>query len=86
VTIGPDLTHKQRQEEKNLREEVERKNREEITEDDVAKLGVDADGTKRCKENYQGCQQRGGGDRHRKRQTTCGEKEDGTTEQEDQRQ
>jgi uncharacterized coiled-coil protein SlyX len=37
VTIGPDLTHKQRQEEKSLREEVERKNREEITEDDVAK-------------------------------------------------
>jgi hypothetical protein len=37
VSIGPDMTHKQRQEEKNMREEVDKKNREEITEDDVAK-------------------------------------------------
>ncbi len=37
VTIGPDMTLKQRQEEKKMREEVERKNREEITKEDEAK-------------------------------------------------
>ncbi len=37
VTIGPDMTVKQRQEEKRMREEVDRKNREELTQEDVAK-------------------------------------------------
>ncbi len=37
VTIGPDMTLKQRQEEKKMREEVERKNKEELTQEDVAK-------------------------------------------------
>jgi hypothetical protein len=48
------MTYKQRQE-KNMREEVDRKNKE-ITEDNVAKnLQVDAGGTQR-RENHQGCQ------------------------------
>ena len=37
VSIGPDQTRKQRQAEKKLHEDVEKKNREELTEQDVAK-------------------------------------------------
>jgi hypothetical protein len=37
ISIGPDQTRKQRQAEKKLQETVERKNREELTEDDVSK-------------------------------------------------
>jgi hypothetical protein len=37
VTIGPDMTVKQRQEEKKMHEEVDRKNREELTQEDVTK-------------------------------------------------
>jgi hypothetical protein len=37
VTIGPDMTLRQRQEEKRMREEVDRKNREELSQEDVAK-------------------------------------------------
>jgi hypothetical protein len=36
ATVGPDLTYKQKQE-KNMREEVGRKNKEEITEDILQK-------------------------------------------------
>ena len=37
VTVGPDLTKKQRAEEAEMREEADRRNREELTEEDVSK-------------------------------------------------
>ena len=37
VTVGPDLTKKQRAEEAEMREEADRRNREELTEDDASK-------------------------------------------------
>ncbi len=37
ISIGPDQTRKQRQAEKKLQEEVERKNREELSEEDLSK-------------------------------------------------
>jgi hypothetical protein len=37
VTIGPDMTLKQRQEEKRMRDEVDKRNKEELTREDVAK-------------------------------------------------
>jgi hypothetical protein len=37
VTVGPDLTKKQRAEEAEMKEEADRRNREELTEEDVSK-------------------------------------------------
>jgi len=37
VTVGPDLTKKQRAEETEMREEADRRNKEELTEGDISK-------------------------------------------------
>jgi hypothetical protein len=65
VTIVPDLTDKQRRAEKELEGEAERRNREELTQDDISKnlswRVVGKKGQKRIMKSYTiGTEQRGG--------------------------
>jgi hypothetical protein len=70
VTIVPDLTDKQRRAEKELEGEADRRNREELTQDDIAKnvswRVVGKKGQKRLMKGYNfGTEQRGGWTRGR---------------------
>jgi hypothetical protein len=97
ISIGPDQTRKQRQAEKKLQEEVERKNREELSEEDLSKnlkwQAVGRKGEKRIVKapererehgekdppattqggggEDEGVQDRAGGDRNKRRQSTA---------------
>jgi uncharacterized membrane protein len=98
VAIGPDMTMKQRQEEKKMREEVDRRNKEDLTEEDRAKnlewLLVGARGEKRIIKGVSRDPQEGtskgkgkqvSGKRKTRARDSDTEEEDGTDMQETQR-